>query len=84
MQMSSIQVLVFAQSLVLKVKNPDMELTRNASVFRNAYKRARGLSRNVNALAVLRDLKNVCEEDERFLEYFKKATANYPDVLAQL
>jgi hypothetical protein len=84
MEMTSIQVLVFAQSLVLKVRNSDMELTRNATAFRNAYKKARGLGRNANALAVLRDLKSVCEEQPAFLEVFNKATERYPEVLARL
>jgi len=84
MEMTSIQVLVFAQSLVLKVRNPDMELTRTAVPFRNAYKKARGLGRNANALVVLRDLKSVCEEQPVFLETFNRATSSYPEVLAQL
>jgi hypothetical protein len=84
MEMTSIQVLVFAQSLVLKVRNPDMELTRNAISFRSTYKDARGLPRNANALVVLRDLKSVCEEQPVFLETFNRATSSYPEVLAQL
>jgi hypothetical protein len=84
MEMTSIQVLVFAQSLVLKVRNPDWELTRNAVSYRSQYKEARGLGRNANALAVLRDLKSVCEENPAFLEPFNKATERYPEVLARL
>jgi hypothetical protein len=84
MEMSLYQVLVFTQSLVLKVRNPKMELTRNAVGFRSAYKNARGLGRNANALAVLRDLKSVCEENPAFLETFNKATERYPEVLARL
>ena len=83
MQMSTIQVLIFAQSLVLKVRNPEMELTRNAVPFRNAYKKARGLSRNANALAVLKDFKSVCE-DNNLMDTFNKATERYPEVLARL
>ena len=59
MQMTNIQVLIFAQSLILKVRNPEWELTRNAVPFRNQYKKARGLSRNANAIVVLRDLRMV-------------------------
>jgi hypothetical protein len=83
MQMSTIQVLIFAQSLVLKVRNPQMELTRNAVPFRNAYKKARGLSRNANALVVLRDFRSVCE-DNNLMDTFNKATERYPEVLARL
>lgn len=84
MEMTSIQALVFAQSLVFKVRNSDMELTRNAVPFRNAYKKARGLSRNANALAVLRDFRNVCQDNVFFADAFSKATERYPEILAQL
>lgn len=83
MEMSNIQVLVFAQSLVLKVRTPDWELTRNAVSFRNAYKKARGLSRNANALVVLRDFRSVCEENN-LIDTFNKATERYPEIVAQL
>jgi hypothetical protein len=83
MQMNSIQVLVFAQSLVLKIRMPDMELSRNASSFRSAYKKARGLRRSENALSVLRDLRSVCEENN-LMETFNKATERYPEIVAQL
>lgn len=82
--MSSLQVHLFAQSLCLKIRVPEMELTRNAISFRSTYKKARGLSRNANALVVLRDLKSVCEENPAFLEYFNVATKRYTEVLAQL
>jgi hypothetical protein len=84
MEMSLIQVMVFTQSLIVKVRNPNMELTRTAVGFRNAYKNARGLNRNANALVVLRDLKSVCEENEPFLEYFNRAISSHPDVRVQL
>lgn len=83
MQITNVQVLVFAQSLVLKVRNPQMELTRNAVPFRNQYKQARGLSKNANALVVLRDLRMLCE-DNNCMDIFNKAIERYPDVLARL
>lgn len=83
MQMSNIQVLVFTQSLVLKVKNPNLELTRNAVSFRNAYKKLRGLNRNATALVVLRDFKSVCEENH-LMDTFNRATERYPEILASI
>ena len=84
MEMTTIQVHIFAQSLCLKLRVPNMELTRNAISYRSAYKKARGLGRNANALVVLRDLKSVCEESPIFLEAFNTATKRYTEILAQL
>ena len=84
MEMTSLQVHLFAQSLCLKIRVPNMELTRNAISYRSAYKKARGLGRNADALTVLRDLKSVCEEHPIFLESFNTATKRYTEVLAQL
>jgi hypothetical protein len=82
--MSFYQVITFTQSLILKVRNPEMELTRSAVSFRREYKKVRDLNRNANALVVLRDFKSVCEENPAFLEIFNKAISGYPDVRAQL
>jgi hypothetical protein len=83
MEMTSIQVFVLAQSLVLKIKSPDMELTRNAVAYRNAYKKARGIRKNANALEVLRDLKSVCEGTP-FMSNFVSATERHVEIVAQL
>ena len=83
MTITNIQMLCFVQSLVSKIKSPDMELTRTAPAFRNNYKKIRGLPRNANALAVLRDVKVVCTEND-MLHEFDTATKRYPEILAQL
>lgn len=83
MQITPIQAFVLAQSLVTKIKFPSMELTRMAVPFRNDYKKARGLSRNANALTVLKDLKKLCEE-VGWMDEFNRATERYPEILAKL
>lgn len=83
MQITSIQMFIFCQSLIIKIKNPDMELTRVAPAFRNQYKKARGLGRNASALQVLHDVRKVCRENDMVGE-FERATARYPEIIAQL
>jgi len=83
MKINNIQMLSFVQSLVTKIKFPDMELTRNAPAFRNNYKKVRELPRNANALAVLKDVKVVCTEND-MLHEFEMATKRHPEILAQL
>lgn len=83
MTVTPLQIFVFTQSLVLKIKFPNGELTRNASGFRNQYKKARNLGRNANALTVLKDVRNLCEEIG-CMDEFNRATARYPEIIAQL
>lgn len=56
MQTSSMQMFIFVQSLLLKIKFPDMELARNARSFRSQYKKSRGLPNKATALEVLTDV----------------------------
>lgn len=83
MQISPLQMFIFVQSLVTKIKFPNMELTRVAPAFRNQYKDARGLPKKATALQVLRDVKTVCEENN-MMDEFNRATAKYPEIIAQL
>ena len=83
MQITNLQAFIFAQSLVTKIKFPDMELTRVAPAFRNAYKKARGLKRNATALETLKDLKKFCDENNWQGE-IERATKNYPEIVALL
>lgn len=81
--MSRITMAVFIQSLVSKIKFPEMEITRNATAFRNQYKKVRGIPKNASALVVLRDVKTVCEENE-MEDLIQNGLKNYPQILAQL
>lgn len=83
MQVTPIQIFVFTQSLVTKIKTPSMELTRVAPGFRNDYKKARGLGRNADALTVLKDVRKFCEE-VGWMNEFNRATEGYPEIVAQL
>jgi hypothetical protein len=83
MQITPLQMFIFTQSLVTKIKFPDSELTRVAPAFRNQYKKVRGLKRNATALDVLRDVKTTCEEIG-WMNEFNRATERYPEILAQL
>ena len=83
MQITSIQMFVFVQSLVTKIKFPDMELTKMAVPFRNQYKAARGLPKRMKTIDLLKDVKQVCEENN-MMDEFNRATAKYPEILAQL
>ncbi len=56
MQTTPIQMFVFVQSLVTKIKFPEMELTRVAPMFRNQYKTVRGIPKRATALQVLQDV----------------------------
>lgn len=83
MQTTPLQMFVFCQSLVTKIKFPDMELTRGVPAFRNEYKKARGLKRNANAVEVLRDVRDYLTH-VGWIEEFNKATAKYPEIVAML
>lgn len=83
MKVTRVQMFMFVQSLCLKIKIPSMELTRNAVTFRMFYKANRGLSRNANAVAVLRDVRQVMN-DMNMLDEFFKASRRYPEVIASL
>jgi hypothetical protein len=83
MQVTRIQIFIFTQSLVMKIKFPNMELTRVAPHFRNDYKRTRGLRRNADALTVLRDVRQFCDE-VGWMDEFNRATERYPEIIAQL
>jgi hypothetical protein len=62
MTLTSIQLLTFTHSLVIKIKT-GMELTRTAPSFRTQYKAARGLRRNANAFDVLQDVAQVYRDN---------------------
>jgi len=83
MQITGLQMFIFCQSLVTKIKFPDMELTRVAPAFRTQYKKARGMKLKATALEVLRDVRQVCNENE-MLQEFIRATAKYPQIVEQL
>ena len=83
MKVTPIQMFMFVQSLCLKIKFPTMELTANAVTFRMFYKSNRDLPRNANAVAVLRDVRQVMNEMNMLDEYLK-ASRRYPDVIAKL
>lgn len=74
---------IFVQSLFLKVKFPDMELTANAVTFRATYKANRSLPKNCNAMAVLRDVR-LFMNDMCMLDEFIKASKRYPEIIASL
>ena len=62
MQLTSIQLLTFTHSLVIKIKT-DMELSRNAQAFRAEYKRSRGLQSNAKPIEVLLDVEQLYLEN---------------------
>lgn len=83
MQTSTLQMFIFTQSLVTKIKFPDTEITRVAPAFRNQYKKARGLKRNATALEVLRDVRAYLTEVGH-VDEFNRATMRYREIVAML
>lgn len=78
--MSKVQAFAFAQSLVLKARYPDCELTRTAAAFRSEYKRLRGLPQNAKVLRVLKDFMEFCDKNG-LGQTFHDATWRYPGII---
>ena len=85
METNPMQLFVFRQSLIWKIRNPSMEIARNAPTFRNQWKTARGIPKGASALVVLKDLRDfwVEQKNAKELEKFDEHVAKYNIILPE-